>query len=117
MKSLLVIIVNRGVVGELTLSIPWSDIRNKPLKISLKDVHITACLASEYDPEMEDIELQTLKQSKLKALEEKRQDGSYFGSLVSTLVDNVQISIRNIHIRLVEVLFILQDLFCRWRYP
>jgi vacuolar protein sorting-associated protein 13A/C len=93
-----------GVVGEINLSIPWSDLARKPLKIGLKDVYVIAALqSSDWDPEGEEEEVQKEKQERLRKseLDSKKPevDQTYFGPLIRTIVDNLQITIENIHIR------------------
>ncbi|KAI8911617.1 hypothetical protein EDD86DRAFT_202866 [Gorgonomyces haynaldii] len=103
--------IQEGFVGDLTLSIPWSDLKGKPLKIGLQNVYVVANLQgyADYDPEQEEEDLQAQKQTKLKQFEELKQQKqtqeqqSYFGPLIATIVDNVQISIKNIHIRFEDV--------------
>ena len=61
-----------GCVGSLTLSIPWSDLKGKPLKIGIRDVYILAVPqgSREYDPEAEQEEELAAKQKKLHDLDQ-----------------------------------------------
>lgn len=55
-----------GIIGEITLSIPWSDLAKQPLKIDLKDVFILAAATkNEWDPEGEQAKEQHQKMEKL----------------------------------------------------
>jgi vacuolar protein sorting-associated protein 13A/C len=53
------------------LSIPWSDLKNKPLKVSIKDLFLLCApkYAEYYDPEEEDERVQQIKKQKLEAAE------------------------------------------------
>lgn len=61
-----------GTVGDLTITIPWSDLKNKPLKIAINNVYILANprIDIEYDPEEEELAKQEAKQQKLLQAEE-----------------------------------------------
>ncbi|CAG8555201.1 10349_t:CDS:10 [Paraglomus brasilianum] len=103
--------VLEGYLGELTLNIPWANLRNKPVRAIVKDVYLLAVpkAESEYDPVEEERRAQQLKQEKLANAEllaaKPSEDGdddknqSFVNSLVTKVVDNLQISIKNIHIR------------------
>ncbi|KAI8897799.1 hypothetical protein BC833DRAFT_643759 [Globomyces pollinis-pini] len=94
-----------GCVGDLTITIPWKDLKNQPLKIAVNNVFILAkpSIEQSYDPE-EEYHKQEVKQQKLKAWEDSilkpvETNNSYFSQMSSTMIDNLQISIKNIHIR------------------
>lgn len=65
-----------------------------------------------YDPESEEMDKQEEKQSRLKLAEEQllresnaqneKADG-YFGQIWNAIVDNIQITIRNIHVRYQDI--------------
>eukprot|EP00842_Homolaphlyctis_polyrhiza_P006737 jgi/Hompol1/7064/HPOL_002423-RA len=99
-----------GVLGDLTLSIPWSDLKSKPLKVSINNLHILAApkALQDYDPVEEDERLQSIKKQKLAAAEQiavrsksgsSEEENSFLAQLTTKLIDNLQISISNIHIR------------------
>lgn len=104
-----------GIVGEIILNIPWQDLGKLPLKIALKDVFVVAAsLQTQYDPEEEEERLQQQKLEKLKRTEieqQKSSDNSYFGPIMRTIVDNIQLSMKNIHIRYEDDLTSLQNPF------
>jgi vacuolar protein sorting-associated protein 13A/C len=91
----------------LNISIPWNDLKNKPLKIEIDNVFILAnpIISADYDFVEEDRKEQDKKQQRLREAEESlskmnaEQSAGYFGQIWSTVVDNIQISIKNIHIR------------------
>jgi len=103
--------VLEGYLGELTLNIPWSNLKNKPVKVFINNVYLLAVpkAESEYDPKEDEIRAQQVKQEKLAnadllraqpdPLEDDQKNQSFVNQLVTKIVDNLQISINNIHIR------------------
>ncbi|KPM34288.1 Vacuolar protein sorting-associated protein 13 [Neonectria ditissima] len=106
--------VMEGHLGELTLTIPWSNLRGAPVKVFIEDVFLLASPKeeAEYDEEEEDRRKQRLKMEKLDSaelLKEKNQEGmsqeeqqknqSFTQSLVTKIIDNLQVEVKNIHIR------------------
>ncbi|KAK6332723.1 hypothetical protein TWF696_002747 [Orbilia brochopaga] len=106
--------VSEGHLGRLTLQIPWSNLKNKPVKVTIEDVFLLATPKqdSEYDEEDEERRRQTLKLEKLESAElvherttsglseeEQQKHQSFTESLVTKIVDNLQVTIKNIHIR------------------
>ncbi|KAK6505305.1 hypothetical protein TWF481_007211 [Arthrobotrys musiformis] len=106
--------VSEGHLGRLTLQIPWSNLKNKPVKVTIEDVFLLATPKhdSEYDEEDEERRRQILKQEKLESAElvherttsglseeEQQKHQSFTESLVTKIVDNLQVTIKNIHIR------------------
>jgi vacuolar protein sorting-associated protein 13A/C len=103
-----------GHLGSLTLSIPWSNLRGKPLKINIEDVFLLAAPKedADYDAEEEDRRSHAVKMEKLDSAEllkerntegmsaeEQQKSQSFTASMVTAIVDNVQVTIKNIHIR------------------
>lgn len=102
-------------MGELVLQIPWSNLKNKPVKVLIDNVFLVAVpkLNQEYNAAEEEIRAQALKLNKLEDLEvadrlkdtsnldpeEARKNQSFTDSLVTKIIDNLQITINNIHIR------------------
>ncbi|GFF41445.1 vacuolar protein sorting-associated protein 13 [Aspergillus udagawae] len=106
--------VVEGHLGELTLSIPWSNLRGKPVKVEIEDVFLLAAPKedADYDPEEEERRAYNLKMEKIESAEilrerntegmsqeEQRRNQSFTQSLVTAVVDNLQISIKNVHFR------------------
>lgn len=106
--------VVEGHVGELTLSIPWSNLRGKPVKVDIEDVFLLAAPKEDvdYDPEEEERRANAIKMDKIDSAEilrernsegmsqeEQRRNQSFTQSLVTAVIDNLQISIKNVHIR------------------
>ncbi|KAG8628535.1 hypothetical protein KVT40_004408 [Elsinoe batatas] len=106
--------VIEGHVGVLTLSIPWSNLRGKPVRVNIEDVFLLAAPKEdqEYDADEEDRRAHSLKMEKLDSAEllkerntegmsqeEQAKNQSFTASLTTAIVDNVQISVKNVHVR------------------
>jgi vacuolar protein sorting-associated protein 13A/C len=106
--------VVEGHLGQLTLSIPWSNLRGKPVKVNIEDVFLLAAPKEEADSNPEDDEkrAQAVKIEKLESAEllkerntegmsqeEQQKNQSFTQTLVTAIVDNLQVSIKNVHIR------------------
>ncbi|KAL4821832.1 hypothetical protein BDW67DRAFT_149625 [Aspergillus spinulosporus] len=106
--------VVEGHVGELTLSIPWSNLRGKPVKVDIEDVFLLAAPKEDvdFDPEEEERRAHAIKMDKIESAEilrernsegmsqeEQRRNQSFTQSLVTAVIDNLQISIKNVHFR------------------
>lgn len=106
--------VVEGRLGELTLSIPWSNLRGKPVRVNIEDVFLLAAPKEEddYDPDEDEKRQVAVKLEKLESAEllkernteamspeEQQKNQSFTQSLVTAIVDNLQVSIKNIHIR------------------
>ncbi len=106
--------VVEGHLGQLTLSIPWSNLRGKPVKVNIEDVFLLAApkVDADYDEEEEEKRAQAVKMEKLEnaellkernseglSQEEQQKNQSFTESLVTAIVDNLQVSIKNIHVR------------------
>jgi vacuolar protein sorting-associated protein 13A/C len=106
--------VVEGHLGQLTLAIPWSNLRGKPVSVKIEDVFLLAAPKEEadYNAEEEEKRAQAVKIEKLESaelLKERSTDGmtaeeqqknqSFTQSLVTAIVDNLQVTIKNVHIR------------------
>lgn len=106
--------VVEGHLGTLTITIPWSNLRAQPVKAFIEDVFLLAAPKedAEYDEEEEERRLQALKIEKLDSAEmlkdqtkdgmsqeEQQKSQSFTESLVTKIVDNLQIRVKNIHVR------------------
>ncbi|KAM3559636.1 hypothetical protein MY1884_003345 [Beauveria asiatica] len=106
--------VVHGHLGDLTLVIPWSNIRGAPVKVFIEDVYLLASPKeeAEYDEVEEESRRQRVKMEKLDSaelLKERSRDGmsaeeqqknqSFTQSLVTKIVDNLQVTVKNIHVR------------------
>lgn len=106
--------VVEGHLGELTLSIPWSNLRGKPVRVDIEDVFLLAAPKedADYDAEEEERRAHALKMEKIESAEiikernsegmsqeEQRRNQSFTQSMITAVVDNLQISIKNVHFR------------------
>ncbi len=106
--------VVEGHLGQLTLAIPWSNLRGKPVSVKIEDVFLLAAPKeeSDYDAEEEEKRAQAVKIEKLESAEllkerstegmsaeEQQKNQSFTQSLVTAIVDNLQVTIKNVHIR------------------
>jgi vacuolar protein sorting-associated protein 13A/C len=106
--------VVEGHLGQLTLQIPWSNLRGKPLKVNIEDVFLLAAPKedAEYDADEEERRAHAVKMEKLDSAEllkerntegmsaeEQQKNQSFTASMITAVVDNVQVTVKNIHIR------------------
>ncbi|CAO1616705.1 unnamed protein product [Parajaminaea phylloscopi] len=116
-KFRLPIDVKEGYLGALTLSIPWSNLKGKPVRVLVENVHLLAApknASAEVNEAEEEERAQAAKQEKLAnaellgrdsasavgmSAEEAQKSESFTSSLVTKIVDNLQITVRNIHVR------------------
>ena len=103
-----------GVVGRFELRIPWGNLGVEPVVVVIDRLHLVLEPKYEWDPTARDNREQTVKQAKLAAVElfasKRPNDDPLQGyrafvqkwlmqSVVSKLVDNIQVTIRDLHIR------------------
>lgn len=116
-KFRLPIDVKEGYLGDLTLSIPWSNLKGKPVRVLVENVYLLASprnANANVDEAEEDERAQAVKQEKLAnaellgrdsaqtigmSKEDAQKSESFTSSLVTKIVDNLQITVRNIHVR------------------
>ncbi|KAI9034346.1 hypothetical protein DFJ74DRAFT_600747 [Hyaloraphidium curvatum] len=110
--------VVEGYLGELKLVIPWSDLSGSSVRVQVKDLYVLAGPKAEsearYDPVLEEERLQKAKMDKLATFDEllistvtgdkqdqasQVQQESFVSSLVRKIVNNLEVTIENIHIR------------------
>lgn len=106
--------VIEGHVGNLHLVLPLSNPRGKPVKVDIDEVFLLAAPKedAEWNEEDEKKRAQAVKMEKLNNVEllkerassglspeEQSKNQSFLDSLITAVVDNLQISIKNIHIR------------------
>ncbi|KAJ3205144.1 hypothetical protein HDU82_005381, partial [Entophlyctis luteolus] len=108
--------VVEGFLGELTLSIPWNDLKTRPVRVMIKNLFLL--VAPKAEPDVDDDNLineaeraHKAKMDKIEAAElieksarearlpDEKQNASFIAQLVTKMVDNLQLSIQNIHIR------------------
>lgn len=106
--------VVEGHLGQLTLSIPWSNLRGKPVKVNIENVFLLSAPKeeSDYNAEEEEKRTHAVKIEKLESAEllkerntegmsqeEQQKNQSFTQSLTTAIIDNLQVSIKNVHIR------------------
>lgn len=106
--------VKFGHLDELTLQIPWSNLKGKPVKIIIEDLYLLASpiILNEFDLNEEKAKELAIKRQKLdhlSAIENANLQNQEISdllnnelfneSLVTKIVDNLQVTIKNIHIR------------------
>jgi len=111
--------VIEGHIGSLVLSIPWSNLRGKPVRINIEDLFLLAAPKEdqEYDAEEEEKRAHAVKMEKLDSAEllkerntegmskeEQQKNQTFAAALTTTIIDNVQISVKNVHIRYEDAL-------------
>ncbi|KAH3664357.1 hypothetical protein WICMUC_005742 [Wickerhamomyces mucosus] len=117
--------VKFGHLGELTLKIPWSNLKAKPVKVSIEDVYLLAApiLSETYNQEDEIKRELALKLRKLVELEIKEKSNpnnslspedaakneNFAQSLITKIVDNLQFEIKRIHLRYEDMSNVFSD--------
>ncbi|KAI8057703.1 hypothetical protein BDF22DRAFT_772292 [Syncephalis plumigaleata] len=105
--------IKEGYLGSLVLKIPWSNLKGQPVQVIVKNVYLLAApkVATTYNEEEEKKKAFQQKMSRLETAEmlqpkastqsqeESMKSDSFTTQLVTKIVDNLQISISNIHIR------------------
>ncbi|KAL7310459.1 Vacuolar protein sorting-associated protein 13 [Mucor circinelloides] len=104
--------VLEGYLGELTLTIPWNNLRGKPVVIHVKDAYVLAVprnestmTADELAQRDQDAKMRKLENAELMvdanehdAAEDAKND-TFANQLLTKILNNLQFSITNIHIR------------------
>lgn len=111
--------VVEGHISSLVLQIPWSNLRGKPVRINIEDVFLLAAPREnqKYDAEEEAKRSHAVKMEKLDSAEllkerntegmsaeEQHKQQSFTAALTTTIIDNVQIQVKNVHIRYEDAL-------------
>ncbi|KAF9270221.1 DUF1162-domain-containing protein [Marasmius fiardii PR-910] len=105
--------VLEGHLGKFTLSLHWLNLGNQPVEILIEDVSllVVPSVQSQYNPEeeeqralaaklerVENAELLHMRVQAEKSDDSPQQQG-LMASLIAKIVNNIQITIKNIHIR------------------
>lgn len=100
--------VKAGFLGSVKLKVPWSRLGQEPVLVSLDRIFLLAEPSTRVEGSSED-SVQEAKKSivremEMKLLERAQQlksevNTSWLGSLISTIIGNLKLSITNIHIR------------------
>lgn len=95
--------VVRGIIGTLQLSFNWRALWKEPIKITLEDLYIVCKPSDQPDSSI----FLTSRRGKKRAKVEDKQlktklinpNKTYFQQLEATIVDNLCVSVKNVHIR------------------
>jgi vacuolar protein sorting-associated protein 13A/C len=103
-----------GQIGELHIRVPWKNLGSSPVEVTINDIQIVVRPKQQADWE----ELPTLSTDfklkeeaisefagklfaeLLKTEEELSKESGMFGGLVSRIIDNLQVSLTNMHLRI-----------------
>ncbi|OSD03423.1 vacuolar protein sorting-associated protein 13 [Trametes coccinea BRFM310] len=102
-----------GHLGKLSLSLHWMNLGNQPVEVLIEDVYLLVVPSSEssYDPEEEERRAQAAKferlenaellhmQSRTDVSQDTAQSQGLLSSLVTKIINNLQVTVKNIHIR------------------
>ncbi|KAI0669883.1 vacuolar protein sorting-associated protein 13 [Trametes maxima] len=102
-----------GHLGKLSISLHWMNLGNQPVEVLVEDVYLLVVPSSEstYDPEEEEKRAQEAKFERLENAEllhvrsrsdvsqDTAQSQGLLASLVTKIINNLQITVRNIHVR------------------
>ncbi|XP_031385571.1 uncharacterized protein LOC116199374 isoform X2 [Punica granatum] len=104
--------VKAGFLGSVKLKVPWSRLGQDPVLVYLDRIFLLAEPATQVEGSSEDAVQETKKtrvrEMEMKLLERSQQlktevNKSWLGSLISTIIGNLKLSISNIHIRYEDV--------------
>lgn len=117
--------VKFGHVGELTLQIPWSNLKGQPVKVIIEDVYLLASpiILNDFDLDEEKQKELKVKKDKLEQLSvienaslqnqeissNINSNETFTESLVTKIIDNLQVTIKNIHIRYEDDSILTED--------
>ncbi|CAD6948988.1 unnamed protein product [Tilletia controversa] len=116
-KLCLPIDVKEGYLGDLALSISWSNLKGRPVRVLVENVYLPAApknATAVFDEDEEEERAQAAEQEKLvnvgflgrnkppamgMSAADAQKNESFTSSLIIKIIDNVQITVRNTHIR------------------
>lgn len=99
--------VKAGCIGKVSVDIPWLSLSSEPVLVHIEDVLILAGPVGNdpYDADKERLLARARKTRRLELLEEPFAENEldkprgFFENLIGTIVNNVQVSVQNVHIR------------------
>lgn len=104
--------VKVGSVGKISIDIPWTTLYLDPVLVHIEDIFILSgpVIDREYDPEKEKRLIRAQKRKRLEEVQEPMsgeefddKPRGFFENLAATLINNIQVSIQNVHIRYEDV--------------
>ena len=106
------VVIHHGSVKALNIKIPWASLESNPLKINIDGIYLQVGPLDLSQMEAEELTVRALEMKIFrlkeidKAIERAAQSESnveetlsYWQRLTATIVDNIEISLRNVHIR------------------
>ncbi|WOL14400.1 hypothetical protein Cni_G23180 [Canna indica] len=108
------VIVKAGFIGTITLKVPWKSLGKEPVIVLIDRVYVLAhpapdqqTLKDEDREKLFQAKLQQIEEAEMATLEAARRSragsapsgNSWLGSLVSTIIGNLKVTISNVHIR------------------
>ena len=113
--------VKSGILGDLVLTVPWSSLKNKPVKIIIEDCYLLCSPRSEDNENDEEMvkrafrlkmrkvaEWELTNQARILSNQSENKTSSsssgknntgFMQSLTTKIIDNLQVTIKNIHLR------------------
>ncbi|CCF60631.1 hypothetical protein KAFR_0L00240 [Kazachstania africana CBS 2517] len=101
--------VKFGILDNLVLNVPWSSLKNKPVKIIINDVYLLVVprnLSNTTDNKERELRLKLQKLAEwelnkytLDSVNEDSKNETFMQSVITKVIDNLQVVIKNIHIR------------------
>ncbi|KAL6309957.1 vacuolar protein sorting-associated protein 13 [Sparassis latifolia] len=105
--------VIEGHLGKFTLSLHWMNLGNQPVEVLVEDVYLLVVSSSQskYDPEEDEQRKQATKEERLQNAEllhvrgtsdvsqDSQQSEGLVASLTTKIINNLQVTVRNIHVR------------------
>ncbi|XP_076036664.1 intermembrane lipid transfer protein VPS13A-like isoform X3 [Oratosquilla oratoria] len=114
--------VKRGIIGRVSLTIPYSSFFTQPVIVNIEDIFILVTPVAEYDEEREkELERSQKKQALSRIFPEVVPDSdnagntSFWGLLYNRIWNNLELHIDNVHIRYEDTVSCSQPLvigFC-----
>lgn len=112
--------VKFGILGELVLNVPWSSLKNKPVKIVIQNCFLLCSPTSlsknarnEQDKLERELRLKLRKlmewemankaRNAIENPESVEKNETFMQSLITKIIDNLQVEIKGIHIRYEDV--------------
>ena len=103
--------IKRGVLGDLEVKIPWKDLLNKPIEITLRNIIglVNPQKIFEFNEEKLKEQLEKDKKNKLdeyeikKTFEEtKNEEDGIKNKLIGKIIENIKITVENIHFQFIK---------------
>jgi vacuolar protein sorting-associated protein 13A/C len=123
--------VKKGSLKKLRVKVPWTQLESKPVEVIIDGVYLLACPLdlSQCTPDISKKMVFASKQQKLQALDDaitmavgqdhanagaksSAQSASYLQQLTTCILDNLEVSLTNVHIRYEDAYSDSGSIFC-----